>query len=145
MRKAYDGLLTAYDVLLMPTLPYVAPKLPQTELAPKGTSILMTSRVVWNKFMICSKYKKDSCVCQLSERFAITNSRLVTDACALAFGMVQNTAPFNLTGHPVLTINAGYSSDKLPIGLSIVGKHFDDVTVLAYAHTFEQERDKHSA
>ena len=56
--------------------------------------------------------------------------------------MIQNTAPFNLTGHPVLSINAGFSAaERLPIGLSIVGKHFDDATVLAYAHTFEQQRD----
>ena len=56
--------------------------------------------------------------------------------------MTQNTSPFNFTGHPFLTINAGYNEDKLPIGLGIIGKHFDEETVLAYAYAFEKERDK---
>ena len=56
--------------------------------------------------------------------------------------MRENTAIFNLTGHPALSINAGYNKDKLPVGLSIVGKHFDEQTVLAYAYAFEQQRDK---
>ena len=38
VRQAYDDLLATYDVLLMPTLPYVAPKLPEAELSPKGTT-----------------------------------------------------------------------------------------------------------
>ena len=37
LRKAYDDKLNEYDVLLMPTLPYVAPKLPEQELPMKGT------------------------------------------------------------------------------------------------------------
>ena len=61
---------------------------------------------------------------------------------SLAFGMFQNTAPFNFTGHPFLSINAGYDTDKLPVGLGIIGKCFDDETVLKYAYAFEQERDK---
>ena len=56
--------------------------------------------------------------------------------------MLSNTSKFNITGHPALTINAGVTSqDRLPVGLMIVGKRFDDETVLAYAQCFEQNRD----
>ena len=64
---------------------------------------------------------------------------------ALASDMSANTEQFNITGHAALTINAGVTSqDRLPVGLMIVGKRFDDETVLAYARCFEQKRDAHA-
>ena len=63
--------------------------------------------------------------------------------------MIQNTATFDVTGHPALTINAGYvtvgGDFRLPVGLMIVGKHFDEGTVLAFARAFEEERDRNEA
>ena len=55
--------------------------------------------------------------------------------------MVENTCPFNITGHPALTINAGFNSMKLPVGMMIIGRHHDDVTVLKVAHAYEKLRD----
>ena len=57
-----------------------------------------------------------------------------------AKGQVGNTAVFNSTGHPVLSINAGFSQG-LPVGMSIVGKFFDEATVLKVAYAFEKLRD----
>ena len=54
-----------------------------------------------------------------------------------ALGMVGNCAPFDVTGHPAASVPAGLV-DGLPAGLMIVGKRFDDATVLRVAHTFEQ-------
>ena len=54
-----------------------------------------------------------------------------------ALGMICNTAVFNATGHPALSINAGYDEEKLPVGLMIVGKHHDDQTVLRVAQAVE--------
>ena len=55
--------------------------------------------------------------------------------------MLMNTEQFNITANLMLTINAGVTSqDRLPVGLMIVGKRFDDETVLAYARCFEQNR-----
>eukprot|EP00058_Branchiostoma_floridae_P016202 XP_002601690.1 hypothetical protein BRAFLDRAFT_94570 [Branchiostoma floridae] len=59
---------------------------------------------------------------------------------ALNFGQMSNVCPFNLTGHPALSINAGFSQG-LPVGMMIVGRHFDDATVLKVAHAFENIRD----
>lgn len=54
---------------------------------------------------------------------------------ARAFEMIGNTAPFNATGHPAISVPCGFH-DGLPIGLQIIGKHHDEVTLykVAYAH-----------
>ena len=52
--------------------------------------------------------------------------------------MLNNTAPFDMTGHPAISIPCGMSNG-LPVGLMLVGKHFDDATLLRAAHAFEQQ------
>ncbi|EDO38240.1 predicted protein [Nematostella vectensis] len=58
-----------------------------------------------------------------------------------AFLQICNTAPFDLSGHPALSINAG-SSHGLPVGMMIVGRRFDDAMVLNVAHAYEKLRDQ---
>ena len=50
------------------------------------------------------------------------------------------THPFNLTGHPAITVPCGWTRDGLPVGLQIVGRWFDDALVLRAAALFEQAR-----
>jgi amidase len=59
---------------------------------------------------------------------------------ARAFEMLPNTAPFDVTGHPALTLPCG-TSDGLPAGLMLVGKHWDESTIYRAAHAFEQSHD----
>jgi aspartyl-tRNA(Asn)/glutamyl-tRNA(Gln) amidotransferase subunit A len=47
------------------------------------------------------------------------------------------TAPFNVTGLPALSVCCGFTPNGLPIGLQIVGKPFDEGTVLQVAHAYE--------
>ena len=54
-----------------------------------------------------------------------------------ALNMLPNTAPFDNTGHPAISVPAG-QSDGLPVGVMFVGDTFDDATALATAHAFEQ-------
>ena len=54
--------------------------------------------------------------------------------------MLENTAPFNMTGHPAITIPCG-KSNGLPIGLMLVGRHFEDATLFQAADAFEQHTD----
>jgi len=42
------------------------------------------------------------------------------------------------TGHPAISVPAGFTGDGLPVGLQIVGRHHDDWGVLQIAHAFEQ-------
>jgi aspartyl-tRNA(Asn)/glutamyl-tRNA(Gln) amidotransferase subunit A len=48
------------------------------------------------------------------------------------------TYPFNVTGQPAASVPCGFTDAGLPVGLQIVGKRFDDSTVLAAAAAFEK-------
>jgi aspartyl-tRNA(Asn)/glutamyl-tRNA(Gln) amidotransferase subunit A len=48
------------------------------------------------------------------------------------------TYPFNLTGQPACAVPCGWSESELPIGLQIIGRRFDDLTVLRAARALEQ-------
>ncbi|MDP1840898.1 MAG: amidase family protein [Reyranella sp.] len=51
------------------------------------------------------------------------------------------TMPFNITGHPALTLCCGYDTEGLPIGLQIVGRFRDDASVLRAAALYEASED----
>ena len=51
------------------------------------------------------------------------------------------TVPFNMSEQPAASVNCGYTSSGLPIGLQIAGARFDDLGVLRMAHAFEQIRE----
>lgn len=48
------------------------------------------------------------------------------------------TYPFNLTQQPAASVPCGFTSGRLPAGLQIVGRMFDDRAVLAACHAYEQ-------
>jgi aspartyl-tRNA(Asn)/glutamyl-tRNA(Gln) amidotransferase subunit A len=48
------------------------------------------------------------------------------------------TMPFNVAGTPALSVCNGYGSDGLPLGLQIVGRPFEDATVLRVGHAYER-------
>jgi amidase len=93
LRRAYDGALAEYDLLLMPTLPLVATPLPAG----------------------------DAPVDEIVNR---------------AFEILPNTAPFDCTHHPAMSLPCG-SVDGLPVGMMLVGRLFDEETIYRAAATFE--------
>jgi aspartyl-tRNA(Asn)/glutamyl-tRNA(Gln) amidotransferase subunit A len=50
------------------------------------------------------------------------------------------TFPFNMTGEPAASVPCGFTRDGLPIGLQIVGRRFEDATVLRACAAFEAAR-----
>ena len=94
LTKAYDDALQSVDLLVMPTLPMKATRIPPAD-APREERV------------------------------------------ARALEMIVNTCPFDVTGHPAMTIPCGLSSG-LPVGMMLVGKKWNDTTVLRAAHAFEQ-------
>lgn len=52
------------------------------------------------------------------------------------------TIPVSLAGVPALSIPCGFA-DGLPIGLQMIGKAFDESTILRLAHAFESNTDHH--
>lgn len=55
-----------------------------------------------------------------------------------AYEWIPFTFPWNLTGQPACTVPCGFTGDGLPIGLQLVGRRFDDATVLRAAAAFEE-------
>lgn len=53
------------------------------------------------------------------------------------------TVPINLAGLPGISVPCGFSKEGLPMGLQIIGKHFDERTVYRVAHAYEQSTDFH--
>jgi amidase len=94
LREAYDAALAEHTVLVMPTIPFRATKLPAPD-------------------------------CPREEYVA------------RALDMLRNTAPFDCSGHPACNVPCGLS-EGLPIGMMIIGKRYDDASVLQFAHAFEQ-------
>jgi amidase len=43
-----------------------------------------------------------------------------------------------ITGHPAISVPAGFTPEGLPVGIQIVGRYRDDLGVLQLAHAFEQ-------
>lgn len=60
--------------------------------------------------------------------------------CQRGFEMITNTAPFDVTGHPAMSVPCGMS-DGLPVGLQIIGRRYDESTIYRAAAAFEQAGD----
>jgi amidase len=97
LARAYDEALADVDILLMPTTPIKAPKLPAQNPS-------------WTEFM------------------------------APGFVSIPNTAPFDATGHPGISVPCGMS-DGLPIGVMLTGRPYDEATLYRAAATLERVFD----
>ena len=49
------------------------------------------------------------------------------------------TVPINVAGVPAISIPCGITENGMPIGMQIIGKHFDEETILNAAYTYEQK------
>ena len=62
------------------------------------------------------------------------------DDCAgiVAFTTESAMAAFNISGHPALSICNGFTDDRLPLGMQIAGRWFDETTVLRVGAAYER-------
>jgi amidase len=97
LRAAYDAVLTAHDLLLMPTVPMKATPIPKPDASPQEIT-----RRSWEP--------------------------------------TRNTCPFNITGHPAISVPCGME-DGRPIGLMLVGRHYDEATIYRAAAALERAGD----
>ena len=95
LRAAYDAALHNHDLLLMPTLPMKATRIPAADA---------------------------------SREESVTR----------ALEMIPNTCPFDVTGHPAISIPCAMS-EGLPVGLMLVGRLGEDATVLRAADAFQRQ------
>ncbi|WAM34388.1 Asp-tRNA(Asn)/Glu-tRNA(Gln) amidotransferase subunit GatA [Caldicellulosiruptor morganii] len=66
---------------------------------------------------------------KIGERVANPLEMYMSDIC---------TVPVNIAGLPAISVPCGFDSNGLPIGLQIIGKAFDEETILRVAYTYEQ-------
>ena len=97
LSAAYDGVLADYDLLLMPTLPIKATRIPADDAS-------------------------------------------IGEVVARALEMIPNTSPFDVTGHPALSLPCG-KVEGLPVGVMLIGRHYAEKTIYRAAHAYEQEVD----
>ncbi len=61
----------------------------------------------------------------------------------VAAHIARATRPFNMTGLPTISVPCGFTPDGLPIGLQIIGRPFEETTVLHVAYAYEQSTPWH--
>jgi aspartyl-tRNA(Asn)/glutamyl-tRNA(Gln) amidotransferase subunit A len=58
--------------------------------------------------------------------------------------LIRYTRPFNVSGHPVCSVPCGLTGEGLPIGMQLVGRPFDEATVLRVADAWQRLSDWHA-
>jgi aspartyl-tRNA(Asn)/glutamyl-tRNA(Gln) amidotransferase subunit A len=58
--------------------------------------------------------------------------------------LIRLTRPFNFSGHPACSVPCGFSGGGLPIGMQIVGRPFDEATVLRVGDAYQRVTDWHA-
>jgi amidase len=111
LRAAYDKAFEEVDILVTPCAPTVAMPHPKMQNDAEGPAATVMEKL------------------------------------SQAVGVTSNTAPFNVTGHPALNVPCGFGNAaatpdvKLPIGMQIIGRRWEDAMVLEAAAVFEAGRE----
>lgn len=79
----------------------------------------------------------------VATRFGQQAARLDNREKPLLRAFLDLTLPFNLSGHPAVSIPCGFSGDSLPVGMQLVGKPFEEALLLRVAHHYQQVTDWH--
>ena len=58
--------------------------------------------------------------------------------------LLRLNRPANYTGHPAISIPCGFTPSGLPVGLQLIGRSFDEPTLLRLALFFEHSHPSHS-
>lgn len=58
--------------------------------------------------------------------------------------LVRVSRPANFTRHPAISIPCGFTSESMPIGLQLIGRHWDEACLLEIAGFYESETDWHT-
>ena len=75
----------------------------------------------------------------MTERSLTVNGKEV----GLSLVIISTTGPFNITGQPALMMPCGFIASGLPFSLQIVGKPFDEATVLQVGYAYEAHTSWH--
>jgi amidase len=62
----------------------------------------------------------------------------------LIAGIHQFTCPFNLSRHPSIVLRCGQTKDNMPIVFQLIGKYFDEKTLLSIGRAFQSNTEWHT-
>ena len=113
------------DILLWPTAPSPAPRMNLQQEIAKG-SLNPTSKAEAER----------------PEKMG-TDPKVNKGKLATAYYEAAYTIPFNMTGSPALSIPCGFASNGMPMGFQVIGRAYEDATVLRVAHQYQQITDWH--
>ena len=71
---------------------------------------------------------------KLSEKIKSPLQMYLSDICTISI---------NLAGVPAISVPCGVDHEGLPIGMQVIGKHFDEATILRIAYAYEQQTEWH--
>ena len=74
----------------------------------------------------------------------VTAARIDDSDLEVTLSLIRFTNPFNFLRVPAVSVPCGFSSTGLPIGLQLVGRWWDEATLLRAAHTYERATDWHT-
>ena len=58
--------------------------------------------------------------------------------------LVRVSRPANFTRHPAISIPCGFTEERLPIGMQLIGRHWDEANLIEIAQFYESETDWHT-
>jgi len=79
----------------------------------------------------------------VAARFGAEAVELPGGKTPLLYAYLGLLLPFNLSGHPALAVGCGFSQAGMPIGMQLVGRPFDEATILRVAHQYQQKSNWH--
>ena len=77
-------------------------------------------------------------------RIGETETALGAGMADVRSSLIRLTRPFNFSGHPACALPCGFTAGGLPIGMQIVGRPFDEATVLRAADAYQRATDWHT-
>lgn len=113
---------------------------------PRAVNLMRRVRDEYNKALEQVDYLVMPTTLKLPAPLLPAGSGVLANANAAA-GLIDNTSPFNGTGHPALAMPIGFvpavgdASVKLPASMQIVGKFWDEMGLLKVAHAWEMAND----
>lgn len=99
--------------------------------------------------LLATLERYDALVCPTAPRPAPPIAQMAApivgkaEVAARFFTRRSYTTPASLAGVPALAVPAGFSASGLPLSLQIIGRPFDEATILRIGHTWEQATDWH--
>lgn len=73
----------------------------------------------------------------------VVETEIGTARAEVRASLIRFTRPFNMSGNPTCSLPCGFTGGGLPIGLQVIGRPFDEATVLRVADGYQRETDWH--